>query len=50
MSSDDATITLSSPSTLQHIFVTTDQTETVNTGVAIGEIVSYAVLLTVPDD
>jgi hypothetical protein len=30
--------------------VTTDQAETMNTSVAIGEVVTYSVVLTVPDD
>ena len=46
----DATITLSSPSTVQHIFVATNEPESLNTGVSIGEIVTYSVVLTVPDD
>jgi fimbrial isopeptide formation D2 family protein/uncharacterized repeat protein (TIGR01451 family) len=50
VSSDDATITLSSPSTLQHLFVDTNQLETINTWVSIGESVTYSVVLTVPDD
>jgi fimbrial isopeptide formation D2 family protein/uncharacterized repeat protein (TIGR01451 family) len=50
IASDDATITLSSPSTLQHLFVDTNQLETINTWVSIGESVTYSVVLTVPDD
>ncbi len=50
IASDDATITLSSPSTLQHLFVDTHQPETLHTWVAIGESVTYSVVLTVPDD
>ena len=32
------------------MFVTTDQIETIHTGVAIGEQVTYSVVLTVPND